>query len=61
MGAQAGTASSVLGVITLAGGAGLAAIIDASIDQTVTPMAIGYLVCSLLTVGALRWAGDPAS
>lgn len=60
MGAQAGTASSVLGVITLAGGAGLAAVIDASIDQTVTPMAIGYLACSLLTVAALRWAGDPS-
>lgn len=61
MGEQAGTAASVLGVITLAGGAGLAAIIDASIDQTVTPMSVGYLACSLLTVVALRWAGDPAT
>lgn len=59
MGEQAGTAASVLGVITLAGGAGLAAIIDASIDQTVTPMAVGYVVCSLLTALALRWAGNP--
>lgn len=59
MGEQAGTAASVLGVITLAGGAGLGAIIDASIVDTVTPIAVGYLVCGVLTVLALRWAGDP--
>jgi DHA1 family bicyclomycin/chloramphenicol resistance-like MFS transporter len=53
--------ASVLGVITLAGGAGLGAVIDASIDDTVTPMAIGYVACGLATVAALRWAGDPES
>lgn len=61
MGDQAGTAASVLGVITLAGGAGLGAVIDASIVDTVTPIAVGYLACGLLTVLALRWAGDPES
>ncbi len=59
MGEQAGTAASVLGVITLAGGAGLGAIIDAAIGNTVTPMAVGYLACGLATVAALRWAGAP--
>lgn len=59
MGEQAGTAASVLGVITLAGGAGIGAIIDASINDTVTPMAVGYLICGLASLVALRWAGDP--
>lgn len=58
MGNQAGMASSILGIFTLAGGAGIGAIIDASIDTTVTPMAVGYFACSLLTAAALWWAGD---
>lgn len=60
MGALAGTASAVLGVATFAGGAVLAAIVDAQIDGTVTPMAIGYLLFATIAAGFLRWAGDPA-
>jgi DHA1 family bicyclomycin/chloramphenicol resistance-like MFS transporter len=59
MGAMAGTASSILGVVTFAGGAVLAAIVDAQIDSTVTPMAIGYAGYALASAAALRWAADP--
>ena len=59
MGDQAGTAASVLGVISMAGGALLAALIDQAIDQTITPMTVGYLVYATLAHGALLWAGDP--
>ncbi len=61
MGALAGTASSILGVVTLAVGALLAAIIDARIDTTVTPMSVGYFVFSVLALLSLRWAGDPSA
>ncbi len=60
MGALAGTASSILGVLTLAVGALLAAIIDSRIDTTVTPMSVGYFVFAALALASLRWAGDPA-
>lgn len=60
MGALAGTASSILGVVTLAVGALLAAIVDARIDTTVTPMSIGYLLFAVLALLSLRWAGDPS-
>ena len=59
MGALAGTASSILGVVTFAGGALLAAVVDARIEMTVTPMAVGYAVYALASAAALRWAGDP--
>jgi DHA1 family bicyclomycin/chloramphenicol resistance-like MFS transporter len=53
MGDRAGTASGVMGFTTSAGGAALAAIIDASIDDTVTPMASGYVVYGLAALGLL--------
>lgn len=59
MGALAGTASAVLGVITFAGGALLAALVDARIEDTVTPMAIGYFLFATVAAGFLRWAGEP--
>lgn len=59
MGALAGTASSILGVMTFAGGAVLAAIVDAQVDTTVTPMALGYAAYAIGCAIALRWAGDP--
>lgn len=52
----AGIASGVLGLITLAGGAGLAAIIDRQIIGTVTPMAVGNLVYGALSMIAMIWA-----
>jgi DHA1 family bicyclomycin/chloramphenicol resistance-like MFS transporter len=43
MGAVAGTASSVSGVFTTAGGALLGAVINAFADGSVTPLAVGFL------------------
>lgn len=59
MGALAGTASAVLGVVSLGGGALLAATIDARIDDTVTPMVVGSLVFGLVGLALLVWAGSP--
>ena len=56
MGDRAGTASGVIGFTTSAGGAALAAIIDASIDATVTPMAFGYVLYGLAALGFLMSA-----
>ena len=58
MGALAGTASAVLGFVSLGGGAVLAAIIDAQIDGTVTPMVVGSLVFGTFGLAALLWAGS---
>ena len=62
---KAGIASAILGVAQLGVGAGLAAIVDAQIDETVTPMLVGALVYGSLGLGctmiALRAAttSDP--
>ena len=50
MGELAGTASAVMGFMSTAAGAGLAAIVDAQIDMTVTPMAVGYVGYGSLTI-----------
>ncbi len=60
MGDKAGMASAILGAITVAGGALLAAVVDSQIVDTVTPMAVGYVVYSLLMVGSIRWANTGA-
>jgi len=52
----AGTASAVLGFITLALGAALGAVIDNLIEDTVTPMVIGYTFFSVAAYAALRWS-----
>lgn len=44
MGEMAGMASALLGLTQLGGGAILAAIIDAQIDDTVSPMVVGSLI-----------------
>ncbi len=59
MGALAGTASAVLGLVSLGGGALLAAVIDARIDATVTPMVVGSLVFGTLSLMCLLVAGSP--
>jgi len=59
MGALAGTASAVLGFVSLGGGAVLAALIDARIDDTVTPMVVGSLVFGTIGLALLRWARLP--
>lgn len=56
MGRLAGTASAILGFVTLAGGALLAQVFDSMIDRSVTPMAVGYVVYGSLALAALLWA-----
>jgi DHA1 family bicyclomycin/chloramphenicol resistance-like MFS transporter len=58
MGALAGTASAVLGFVSLGGGAVLAAIVDAQIDTTVTPMVVASLIFGVIGLVLLLWAGD---
>jgi len=53
---RAGTASAILGVAQLGVGACLAALVDAQIDQTVTPMVVGATVFGLAGLGALLWS-----
>ncbi|GJM37935.1 MAG: MFS transporter [Acidimicrobiales bacterium] len=52
----AGTASALNGVLSVAGASLLAVVFDRRIDDTVTPMAVGFLVYSLLALGFLLWA-----
>ena len=56
MGAIAGTASAIIGAVTGALGAVLGSIIDRFYDGTVTPLAIGFVVSSLLAVLLVTWA-----
>ena len=56
MGRLAGTASAILGFVTLADGALLAQVFDSMIDRSVTPMAVGYVVYGSLALAALLWA-----
>ncbi len=56
-GALAGTASAVMGFTSTLGGSLLAGVVNTMIDNTVTPMALGYVVYGSLAVAALRWAG----
>ena len=57
MAERAGTASAVLGLAQLGAGATLAALVDAQIDQTVTPMVVGATVFGLAGLGVLLWSG----
>lgn len=50
---KAGTASAVIGVVQFGAGALLAAMVDARIDGTVTPMVVGALVFGLAGLGLL--------
>lgn len=57
MGAIAGTASAVMGFASTLGGSLLAGVVNATIEDAVTPMAVGYVVYGSLAVAALRRAG----
>lgn len=57
MGKLAGTASAVMGFVSTLGGSALAAVIDAQIDGTITPMALGYVVYGGIALGFIVWAG----
>ncbi len=56
---KAGTAAAILGVAQLGVGAALAALIDAQIDTTVTPMVLGSLVYGALGLSCLLLALRP--
>lgn len=56
MGAVAGTASSVIGAVQLAGGALLGALIDSAFDGTVRPLAIAFLAMGVLAVALVHLA-----
>lgn len=53
LGAVAGTASSVFGFIQTVGGALLGSFIGQQFDGTVVPVATGYLVMGVLTLGCI--------
>ncbi len=52
----AGTASAVMGLATMGGGATLAALIDRQIDDSVTPMAVGMLGYGCAAFAMTAWA-----
>ncbi len=56
---KAGTAAAILGVAQLGAGAAFAAIVDAQIGTTVTPMVLGSLVYGSLGLGCLVIALKP--
>ncbi len=56
MGNLAGTAASVMGTISMGGGALLASITDRLIRDSVTPLSAAYLVYGVLQVIAVLWA-----
>jgi len=51
MAAVAGTASSVIGAMQLAGGSIIGAVIDARFDGTVRPLALSFLLVGLVAAG----------
>ncbi len=56
MGELAGTASAVIGTISMGGGAVLASFVDRAIDGTVTPLAMAYAGYGTLGLLAALWA-----
>jgi DHA1 family bicyclomycin/chloramphenicol resistance-like MFS transporter len=61
MGAMAGTAASVLGVVMTAGGALIAAVLDSFADGSVTPLALGMLVLIVIGAAAVLRATRPVA
>lgn len=58
MGDLAGTAASIMGTISLGGGALLGSITDRFIRDSVMPLSTAYLVYGVLQVVAVMWALD---
>jgi DHA1 family bicyclomycin/chloramphenicol resistance-like MFS transporter len=56
MAAKAGTASAILGLSQLGIGSALAAVVDARVGVTVTPMLVGALVFGATGLAALHRA-----
>jgi DHA1 family bicyclomycin/chloramphenicol resistance-like MFS transporter len=55
MAAIAGTASSVIGSVQIAGGALLGALLDRAFDGTMRPMAFGFLTLGLVSLSLVFW------
>lgn len=55
LGAVAGTASAVLGVLTTLGGALIGIVVGANFDGTLRPLALTYLACAVLALLAVLW------
>ncbi|MEE2769069.1 MAG: MFS transporter [Actinomycetota bacterium] len=56
MGSIAGTAAGVIGACSMAGSALLAALVDARMSTTATPMTVAYLVYGAAALVAVLWA-----
>ena len=56
MGSIAGTAAGVIGACSMAGSALLAALVDARMSTTATPMTVAYLVYGAAALVAALWA-----
>jgi DHA1 family bicyclomycin/chloramphenicol resistance-like MFS transporter len=56
MGHIAGTASAVIGTISLAGGAFLGSLIDRQYEDTVTPLVVAFALLGLAAFGFVLWA-----
>jgi DHA1 family bicyclomycin/chloramphenicol resistance-like MFS transporter len=61
MGRVAGTASALIGTAQLGGGALLGSFIDRAYDGTVTPLAVGLLLCAALALVVVRWGAAAPS
>ena len=55
MGSVAGMASSIIGFVSLAGGAAIGAVIDRSFDGSVTPLAAGFLFSATAALAIIYW------
>ena len=56
MGAIAGTASSVIGAVQVAGGALLGAVLDQAFDGTILPLSLGFLGFGIVALCLVLWA-----
>lgn len=61
LGHIAGTASSLQGMITTIGGAGLGFAIGQSFDGTTIPFLIGFTICGAVALAIAIWANRPPS
>jgi MFS transporter, DHA1 family, multidrug resistance protein len=59
LGHIAGTASAVQGVITTVGGTLIGLFIGQMYDGTTRPLALGFLLCALVSLAVASWANRP--
>jgi DHA1 family bicyclomycin/chloramphenicol resistance-like MFS transporter len=60
VGHVAGTASAMIGTVTLVGGSVLGSAVAAIVSTSVTPFALGFLAFGLLMIGSVVWARQAA-